>query len=63
MALAMDFIEDHIVKNSQIDHNLKLSLLYSQEMAPFSFLGALYHLAIAQQNQGSTTASPRENKE
>ena len=45
--LAMDFIEDHIINNSLIPEDLKLRLLYSSDMAPYSFLGALYHLAFA----------------
>jgi hypothetical protein len=42
---AMEFIEDHVIKNTAIDHNLKLQLLYASEMASYSFLGALYHLS------------------
>lgn len=42
----MDFIEDHIINNSSISEELKLRLLYSEDMAPYSFMGALYHLSM-----------------
>lgn len=54
MSLAMEFIEDHVIKNSAIDHNLKLQLLYAPEMAPFSFLGALYHLSMNYSGNSNT---------
>ena len=44
MGQAMDFIEDHIIRSTVISQDLKLSLLSSQPMSPYSFLGALYHL-------------------
>jgi hypothetical protein len=56
---AMEFIEDHIIKNAAIDHNLKLQLLYSPEMAPFSFLGALYHLSM---NTNNTQADENDDR-
>lgn len=47
MCDAMDFIEDHVVRNTVINHQLKLRLLYSHEMAPYAFLGSLSHLTLA----------------
>jgi len=44
--LAMDFIEDHIVRNGFITEEQKLKLIYSPEMAPYSFVGALIHYAM-----------------
>jgi len=39
----MDFIEDHVVNNRCVREELKLKLLYANEMAPYSFIGALFH--------------------
>ncbi len=44
---AMDFIEDYIVNNGFIPDELKLKLLYAEELAPYSFIGALFHFANA----------------
>ena len=43
---AMDFIDDHIVRNGFISMQQKLKLIYSQEMAPYSFIGALLHFSL-----------------
>lgn len=40
---AMDFIEDHIINNLSIKEELKLRLLYSDEMTAYSFIGAIFH--------------------
>lgn len=42
----MDFIEDHIVRNGFISEQQKLNLIYSPEMAPYSFVGALIHYSM-----------------
>jgi len=44
--MAMDFIEDHIVRNGFISEQQKLHLIYSPEMAPYSFVGALIHYSL-----------------
>ena len=41
---AMDFIEDFIINNCSIPEELKLNLLYSPEMALYSFMGALLNV-------------------
>ena len=46
MTTAMEFVEDHIVNNHTIDQDVKLKLLLSEEMAPYSFLGTLYPLSM-----------------
>ncbi len=46
MTTAMEFVEDHIVNNLTIDQQVKLKLLLSEEMAPYSFLGTLYPLSM-----------------
>mmetsp|Transcript_2115 Transcript_2115/g.1998 ORF Transcript_2115/g.1998 Transcript_2115/m.1998 type:complete len:84 (+) Transcript_2115:809-1060(+) len=40
---AMDFIEDHIINNGFIGDELKMGLLNSDEMVPYSFVGAFLH--------------------
>lgn len=42
----MDFIEDHVVKSGCVSEDQKLRLMYAQEMAPYSFIGALIHYSI-----------------
>ena len=52
---AMDFIEDHIVRNGFVTEDQKLKLIYSREMAPYSFVGALIHysmLNFTEEDQG-----------
>eukprot|EP00347_Sterkiella_histriomuscorum_P003442 403364280 len=49
--MAMDFIDDHIVRNGFIAEELKLRLIYSNEMAPYSFVGALIHYTLLAQEQ------------
>jgi hypothetical protein len=44
---AMDFIEDYIINNGFIPDELKLKLLYADLMAPYSFIGALFHFAFS----------------
>ncbi len=43
----MDFIEDHIINCGAIAEDLKLKLLYSPEMAPYAFIGALFHFSLS----------------
>ena len=42
---AMDFIEDHVINNRFVKEDLKLKLLGASEMAPYSYIGALFHFA------------------
>ena len=44
---AMDFIEDYLINNSFIPHEMKVELLNSDYMVPYSFIGALLHLCSA----------------
>ncbi|CDW84657.1 UNKNOWN [Stylonychia lemnae] len=69
---AMDFIEDHVVNNRCVKEELKLKLLYASEMAPYSFIGALFHFTsvledaqdqedITQNNQSFLNIEKQEN--
>lgn len=42
---AMDFIEDHVINNRFVKEDMKLALLGAPEMAPYSYIGALFHFA------------------
>lgn len=44
----MDFIEDYIISNSFIPYEMKIELLKSDYMLPYSFMGALLHLCSAE---------------
>ena len=39
----MDFIEDHIINNGFVGDDLKMNLLNSEEMLPYTFVGAFLH--------------------
>ena len=41
----MDFIEDHIIHNGFIDDDLKLTLLNSDPLIAYSFVGAFLHIS------------------
>ncbi|CDW88582.1 UNKNOWN [Stylonychia lemnae] len=53
--MAMDFIEDHIVRSGFVSEQQKLKLIYSEEMAPYSFIGALIHYSIISNQEESNT--------
>jgi hypothetical protein len=65
----MDFIEDHIINCSVIPEDLKLKLIYSPEMAPYAFIGALFHFSLtpmdssSQRGQDSNTEKAIEQEE
>ena len=48
---AMDFIEDHIINNGFIPEEMKLTLLNSEEMIPYSFIGAFLHFSSRNDTQ------------
>ena len=60
--MSMDFIEDHIVRNGFITEEQKLRLIYCEEMAPYSFIGALIHYSIiSSQEEEDTTKGKKDN--
>lgn len=47
----MDFIEDHIISNGFISDDLKLSLLNSDYMIAYSFVGAFLHISALHETE------------
>lgn len=56
----MDFIEDHVINNRFVKEELKLKLLGAPEMAPYSYIGALFHFASQIEDSSSNHSNDHD---
>lgn len=58
---AMDFIEDHIISNTFLSDQQKLSLLESQEMSAYAFVGAFLHYSETQAEENNNNVAEEQD--